>query len=388
MKYDVPLCDIDYGKEEEEAVLRVLKSKWLSMGPETEKFEEEFKRFLGVKYAIACSSGTAALHLALLAIGTSRDDLVMQPAVNFVAAANMTIACNARPYFIDIKDLKNPTISRHELQKHLEQNSKLKPKAVICMHYGGYPCDVDEIRELCKEHGVFLIEDACHAIGAESRAGNMLGCVGDVGCFSFYSNKNLVTGEGGMVVTDSEDLSKIIRDLRSNGMTSLSWNRYQGRSGGYDVVRHGFSYRFDDLRAALGRIQLKRLVESNRKREDLTHLYWSSLEVLENNGWVLPFKDMKDTLPTRKASHLMPILAPDVVARERLTETLHQGGIQTSNHYPMISDLSAFKAEHDSAATPVSKAFCEREISLPLYSSLEVDQVTKISEAMLNHCKD
>lgn len=405
MNWKIPLSDIDFGPEEESAVLRVLRSRWLSMGAETAAFEAEFAEHLGVRHAIACANGTAALHLAFAALEIGDGDGVIQPALNFVSAANMTLATGATPLFADICGLEEPTISPEAIERIVKKNasgsthSGSRPKAVVVMHYGGYPCRMNEIATLCDKYGMHLIEDACHAVGACFSSPNLddppryLGGIGDVGCFSFFSNKNLVTGEGGMVTTQNDALAARVRALRSHGMTTLTWERHRGHASSYDVTCHGFNYRIDEIRSALGREQLKKLSRNNARRAQSTLDYWKTTEALEKNGWIIPYKQQfQEKLlkgvafrPPRTACHLMPVLAPDEAIRHRAADALKMAGIQTSLHYPYIPEFSAFSAI--GALTPVlpfSRQFCRRVITLPLYPDLNMQQIQTITDVLAN----
>src|SRR5690242_20643065 len=259
------------------------------MGPEVAAFEEEFARFSGARHAIAVANGTAALHLAYLGVGLGQGDEVLQPAINFVAAANLTVELGCKPIFADISALDEPTLAPAQIELKVTPATR----AVVVMHYGGYACRMDEISEMCTRRGLLLIEDACHAIGARyagsgnGSSGTMLGLLGDVGCFSFFSNKNLATGEGGMVVTNRDDVAAKVRSLRSHGMTSMSWDRHRGHASSYDVVAHGYNYRLDEVRAALGRAQLAKLDKNNRRRGELVAAYREGLGDLR--GWTVPF---------------------------------------------------------------------------------------------------
>ena len=251
-EWRIPLSDLDYGREEEVAVERVLRSRWLSMGPEVEAFEREFADYIGTQYAVAVANGTAALHITYLALGLSRGDEVIQPAINFVAAANMTVAVGANPVFADIIGLEEPTIDPVEVERKITPRTR----AVLVMHYGGYPCRMADIQNICHRHDLALIEDACHAVGASYADpmgrppnGHRAGKLGDVGCFSFFSNKNMATGEGGMITTDRDDLVKRLRLLRSHGMSSLTWDRHRGHANSYEVTVNGYNYRLDEIRA-------------------------------------------------------------------------------------------------------------------------------------------
>jgi dTDP-4-amino-4,6-dideoxygalactose transaminase len=377
-EWHIPLSDLRYGPEEEAAVLRVLRSGWLSMGPEVEAFEQEFGKLHGATQAIAVSSGTAALHLAYLALDLGPRDEVIQPAINFVAAANMTTAVGATPVFADIVALNEPTIDADDIERRITARTK----AVVVMHYGGYLCRMEEISALCKRHNLALIEDACHAVGTryigsteESSSPKMAGTIGDIGCFSFFSNKNLSTGEGGMVVTKRSDLAERVRRLRSHGMTSLTWDRYKGHTSSYDVVANGFNYRLDEIHAALGRVQLQKLKSNNGKRNELVAAYRRLLGTLSN--WMLPFNDYTG----ESSAHLMVAIAPDEQTRTRAADVLRNARIQTSMHYPFIPSFTAFRRDNASNQSPgldKSASFAQRALTLPLFPGLEIQQVEEV----------
>lgn len=367
----IPLSDLDYGPEEEAAVLRVLRGKWLSMGPEVQAFESEMSDFLGIKHAFAVSSGTAALHLAYLALGIGAGDEVIQPAINFVAAANATVAVGATPVFADIVGLDEPTIDPEAVERLLSPQTR----AVVVMHYAGYPGRLAQLTELCARRGLALVEDACHAVGARyldpSRRpphGAQAGTVGDVGCFSFFSNKNMAMGEGGLVVTNRADLAERLRLLRSHGMTSLTWDRHSGHVVGYDVVAHGYNYRLDELHAALGRCQWRKLPGNNARRRELVGIYREALSTLD--GWLMPFTDH----PGESACHLSVVVAPDTDTRECAVRHLRAVGIQTSLHYPCVPGFSAFQ-RFATDGIDRCRAFASRAITLPLFPTMTLDQV-------------
>lgn len=387
MEWKVPLSDLNYDGEEKGAVLRVLQSKWISMGKETELFEQEFADYLGVNHTLAVSNGTAALHLALLALEIGPGDAVIQPAVNFVSAANMTIATGATPVFVDIISRDEPTISSESLKNTLQNwnlhSPTLRPKAVVVMHYGGYSCRMDEIQAICKEYDLKIIEDACHGIGA-SHDGAMLGSLADLGCFSFFSNKNLATGEGGMVTTNHEGLAAKIKQLRSHGMTSLTWERHKGHAATYDVVLNGYNYRIDDIHSALGRVQLNKLESGNRNRRRLTRLYWEKLAPLVELGWQLPFRESAGVKNLQLAScHLLPVVAPTPEVRWRCADELKAAAIQTSLHYPFIPAFTAFSSSGDHGRLSVAKEFCSRIMTLPLYSTMTEDDVDYVASSLI-----
>jgi len=367
----IPLSDLDYGPDEEAAVLRVLRGKWLSMGPEVRAFESEMSDFLGVKHAFAVSSGTAALHLAYLALGIGAGDEVIQPAINFVAAANVTVAVGATPLFADIVGLDEPTIDPEAVERLISPRTR----AVVVMHYAGYPGRLAQLTEICARHRLALVEDACHAVGARYLDpsgrlphGAQAGTVGDVGCFSFFSNKNMAMGEGGLIVTNRDDLAERLRLLRSHGMTSLTWDRHRGHAVGYDVVAHGYNYRLDELHAALGRCQLRKLSENNNRRRQLGAIYRQALAALV--GWIVPFADY----PGESACHLSVVVAPDTETRDCAVRHLREVGIQTSLHYPCVPGFSAFH-RFRSDGIDRCQAFASRAITLPLFPTMTLDQV-------------
>ena len=376
--YRIPLSDLDYGADEEAAVLRVLRSRWLSMGPEVDAFEAEMCAALGVRYAFAASSGTAALHLALRALGIAPGHDVIQPALNFVAAANATIAVGATPAFVDITDTAEPTIDPEAVERAITPRTR----AIVLMHYGGYLCRLSELVAIAERHRLPLIEDACHAIGArylgdERRwpGGVHAGSAGDIGCFSFFSNKNLATGEGGLVVTNRQELADEVRLLRSHGMTTLTWDRHRGHANRYDVLVHGHNYRLDELHAALGRSQLRKLPHNNARRRDLVGRYRQNLAALE--GWVVPFAGHA----SESSCHLCVVVAPTADTRDRVVAGLKAAGIQTSLHYPCISDFTGFRP-HARGGLARSEAFASRAITLPLFPTMSMDAVDEISREL------
>jgi dTDP-4-amino-4,6-dideoxygalactose transaminase len=376
----IPLSNLDYGPAEQEAVLRILGSGWLTMGAEVEAFENEFAAFIGSKHGIAVANGTAALHLAFLALGLHSGDEVIQPAINFVAAANMTVATGAVPVFADIVKIDEPTIDPSEISRCITSRTK----AVVVMHYGGYLPGMSQILGICRKHEIPLIEDACHAVGAQyldserkPPHGRMAGNLGDMGCFSFFSNKNMATGEGGMVTTDRDDLAQRIRSLRSHGMTTLTWDRHRGHADSYDVVSNGYNYRLDEIHAALGRVQLRKLRENNERRKKLALEYKDRLSGLQ--GWKFCFADC----PSDSAYHLAVLIAPDEAGRHRAAQVLRDARIQTSLHYPYIPRFKAFEAFQTDCLMR-SEIFAGRAITLPLFPGMTKAEVEEICSFLRN----
>ena len=350
---------------------RVISSKWLSMGAEVQAFEKEFATMQGARHAWAVANGTAALHLAFLALGLGPGDEIIQPALNFVATANMTIAVGATPVFADIADLSEPTID----PGHVERLFTPRTKAVVVMHYGGNLCRMGELTELCRNRGLALIEDACHAVGARFHDaagrpphGIMAGSIGDISAFSFFANKNLASGEGGMVITNRDDLAERVRLLRSHGMSSLTWDRHEGHASSYNVVMNGYNYRLDELHAAVGRAQLAKLMRNNERRRRLLEAYRDCLQLL--SGWMMPFANSID----HSSGHLMVAVAPTSEMRNRAVDALCEAHIQSSLHYPCIPDFSAFRDARTDMVVQ-SRQFAERAITLPLFPTMRADRM-------------
>jgi dTDP-4-amino-4,6-dideoxygalactose transaminase len=376
--WKVPLSEVRLGPEEAQAVAAVLDSGWLSMGPRTQEFEEAFAGFFGVKHAFAVASGTAALHLACEVLGLKSGDEVLCPALTFVASANAILYTGARPVFVDVG-------GRHDLNLSVaDAAARVTPRtrALMVVHYGGYPADMDGLRALARGRGLRIIEDSAHAPGAvyRSREGPRLaGTLGDLGCFSFFANKNLTTGEGGMVVTDDDELAAKIKVARSHGMTTLTWERHRGHSFSYDVVARGFNYRLDEMRAALGLVQLNRLEAANAARRRLTRLYQEGLADLKEID--LPFL----AAPEGAAHHLFPIILKDAGQRAAFMAALAGQGIQTSIHYPPVHTFSFYRSlwpEDYRHGLEQTEAVAAREVTLPLFPTMTPAQAQWVIQAV------
>jgi dTDP-4-amino-4,6-dideoxygalactose transaminase len=372
-RWVVPLADVVVDDELLEAAQQTLASGWWSMGPRVEAFESEFAAFTSSEHAIAVANGTAALHIALLAVGCGPDDEVVLPSLNFVAAANTVVHTGARPVFCDIREPDNLNLDPADLEAALGPRTR----AVIVLHYGGHPCEIERVLSLCRERGVAVIEDAAHALGTR-RKGQPCGSLGDVGCFSFFSNKNLPVGEGGMITTDDGSLAERIRLLRSHGMTTLTWDRHQGHASEYDVVRPGFNYRLDELRAALGSVQLAHLTERNAARAEHVRQYRLLLD--DADGLLVPFA--ADEPEDEIAHHLMVVLLPADSPRKDVRARLADRGIQTSVHYPPIHEFEAY-ANAGARALPRTEAVRDRILTLPLYAHMTSSDVELVAEELL-----
>lgn len=371
MNWRVPLSDIDFDEAESLAVEKVLKSRWLTMGKVTQEFEASFAAYVQAKHAIAVTNATAALHLACLALGLGPGDEVIVPSLTFVATANAVRYVGATPVFGDIVSQDNLNISREAISALITP----KTRAIIVVHYAGYPCDMEAILSIAKLNGLFVIEDAAHAVGSELN-GRKLGIWGDVGCFSFFSNKNMTTGEGGMMTTDNDDLAQKLNRLRSHGMTSLTWDRHKGHAYSYDVIDLGYNYRIDELRAAIGLAQLSKVERNNERRRLLTQVYRDALQELTPQVNV-PFQHHLG----KTSAHIMPILLPKETNRQNFIEGMKKNGIQTSIHYPPIHTFTSYK-DDIVWNLPVTEDIAQREITLPLYPAMSTDDVVLVVSAV------
>jgi dTDP-4-amino-4,6-dideoxygalactose transaminase len=372
-RWRVPLSDVIVDDELVEAVLAVVRSGWWSMGPRVEEFEREFAGFCGADHAIAVANGTAALHLALLGVGCGPGDEVVVPSLNFVAAANTIKHTGAEPVFCDIVGPEELNLDPADVEAAVSKRTK----AVIVLHYAGFPCDMAAVDEVAERHGLAVVEDAAHAPGA-SLGGRMCGTLGNVGCFSFFANKNLPVGEGGMLVTDDEELAAHLRLLRSHGMTTLTWDRHQGHASSYDVVLPGFNYRLDEVRAAVGIVQLRRLPEENAGRARIAARYREALD--GQQGLTMPFGDTsRERVPSH---HLAVVLLPEGADRAAVRTALDERGIQTSVHYPPIHTFSAYRSE-SRRPLPRTDAVAERLLTLPLYGRMTDEQADAVVEGLL-----
>lgn len=380
MDWLVPLSDLDFGAEEKEAVQRVMDRGWLAMGEITQQFEEAFSGMVGVKHSIAVTNGTASLHLACRALGIGPGDEVIVPSLTFVATANAILYVGATPVFADITSEDNLNISVEDIERKISPRTR----AIMVMHYGGYACDMPAIMELANHYGLYVIEDAAHAPGADIE-GRRIGTWGHIASFSFFPNKNMTTAEGGMLTTNDDVLARSMRTLRSHGMTTLTWDRHQGHAWSYDVVDLGYNYRIDEIRSAIGIEQLKKLLHNNQRRKEITRLYRQAFEHSVPQ-LQLPFKDHHWTA----AYHIMPVLLPKGVDRLRFAEIMKAHRVQTSLHYPPIHLFQYYREQKFASpgSLPLTESVADREVTLPLYAALQHAQVEIVVSAVQGALKE
>lgn len=373
MNLKIPLADMDYGPEEENAALEVIHRRWLTMGAVTQEFEAEFRKLTGSKYAFAVSNCTQALHLACLALGIASGDEVILPSLTFVATSNAVLYTNANVCFAEVIGEGELNISPEDIERKITPQTK----AIIVVHYGGFPCRMPEIRDIARSHHLSIIEDAAHAPGA-SLEGRSMGAWGDIGCFSFFSNKNLATGEGGMLVSDREDVAEKVKLLRSHGMTTLTWDRHHGHAHTYDVVALGYNDRIDEIRSAIGLVQLGKLIKNNARRKAIVERYRRRLVEPDFGDITLPFLDA----PGWSSNHLFPVLLPSYADRRLFMDAMREKGIQTSIHYPPIHCFSYYRQRYPGVSLPITEAIAAREVTLPLYPAMSDEDVDFVLMSM------
>ncbi len=346
----VPLFDLRLSEVEVAAVADCLRSGWLTMGPRTAAFEAAFAERVGARFGVAVSSCTAALHLAYLAAGVRPGDEVIVPAMTFVATAAAARYCGAVPVPADIVGGSDFGVDVESVAASITPRTR----AVCAVHFAGYPADVAALRSL----GLPVIEDSAHT--------PLLGPSGLASAYSFFSNKVLSCGEGGLLATDSDEVAALARRLRSHAMTSGTWDRHRGHASGYDVVGTGFNYRLDEPRAALLLARLDGLDADVARRRALVRRYRQLLADVP--GVSFPYSDAD---VSRSACYVMPVLV-DSERDEVRAGMLARWGVQTSVLYPSVTELTAYAAV---GTCPRAENVAARELTLPLYPHLsEADQ--------------
>jgi dTDP-4-amino-4,6-dideoxygalactose transaminase len=372
---NVPFFRLSFTSAEEKHVLEVIRSGWVTTGPKAKELEERIAAMTGAKYSAAVSSGTAGLHLTLDALGTGIDDEIISTPFTMAATIEAIMYSGARPVLVDILPGTlniNPAFVERKINK--------KTRAIVTVDIAGCPCEYDHLRRIAHDHGISLIADAAHSLGARYKD-KPVGSLADATVFSFYSTKNITTGEGGMVVSDSKELIDKVRRLSLHGMTSSGWKRYRGGGWRYDITELGYKYNMSDLAAALGLGQLDRFDELQRKRNQLARRYIDNLISLDEYI-ELPYCDDDIT----HAWHLFIIkLVQDrwKIGRDELIEKLEKNGVGCGVHFIPIYHFSYFKKilSCSPADFPNCESAFERVISLPFYPDLrmeEVDYVCKI----------
>lgn len=357
------------GQEEIDAVVDIMRSKWITMGKKTVEFENQLNKYIGSKHTLVVNSCTAALHLALQAHGIGVGDEVIVPAMTFAATVNVIVQCGATPVLADV-DPETYNIDPKDIKRKVTK----KTKAIIPVHYGGQPCDMNAIRKIAKKHRLVVVEDAAHAIGAEYM-GKRLGKSGTV-CFSFYATKNMTTGEGGAVATDNKEVAEKIRILRLHGIDKDAWKRYSSEGNWYyEIKEAGWKYNITDMQSALGMVQLKKLDSFILRRREIAKMYDKGLN---KSFFVLP----KEVWGVYHARHLYPVqLRLDKVSidRAKFIEAMSKENIQTSVHFIPIHMHPFYK--NISVSLPVTESVYRQFVSLPIYPDMTDKDVQNVVDA-------
>lgn len=372
MNWRVPFFDLQLGEEEKNAVMAVLDSNWLTAGPRIAEFEAEFARAIGERVdAVALSSATAALHLSLLALDIGPGDEVIVPSLTFVACANAIRYVGATPVFADILSEDEWNISIADVAQKITS----KTKAIMVVHYAGFPCDMVSFMALAAQHNLKIVEDCSHAPLARYQE-KPIGTFGQTGCFSFFSNKNMTTGEGGMVISQDTKIIERLKILRSHGITASTYQRFKGHAYGYDVAELGFNYRLDEIRAAIGIEQLRKLPRYNQQRQQAVAYYRQSLAQRLPEVKV-PFKNYCGD----SSYHVFPVLIPgDAQRRNDVLKAMAANGIQCSMHYRPIHTFTAY--EGFNANVPVTDRIAGSILTLPLFPTITEAQIDNVVETL------
>ena len=358
----VPFVLPEITNADKSAILSALNQNLLTDGPKLKEFENKFAKFTGARYAIGVSNATAALQLSLKAIGIEKGDQVIVPDLTFVASINAILFTGATPVIVDI-DKEDYNVSIDSIKKSLTK----KTKAIMPVHFAGKSCKMYEIQTIARKNNLKIIEDCAHAIGGKLNKKHV-GTFGDAGCFSFYPTKNLTTFEGGMVITNSEKISETIKTLRNHGITKSYQDRFtKGKPWEYDVSIPGYNYRLDEVRAALGISQLKRITQNNLKRKKAA-LYYNSR--LKNTKSIITPKILKDE---DHACHLyvLKFKRQGKFSRDNLFTKLLKNGIRSSVHYKPLHTFTAYKKNAKIFDDLINtKEIYKEIISLPLYPQI------------------
>jgi dTDP-4-amino-4,6-dideoxygalactose transaminase len=373
MSWRVPLAHLTIPEEDVQNVLNCLRSGWLTMGPRMRQFEEEFADFVQSPHAVAVSSCTAALHLSCVAAGLGPGDEAIVAGMSFVSTANAVRYTGATPVLCEVGGPYDFNIDVDDVVRRITP----KTKAVIAVHFCGYPAKVLELRKICDERGLMLIEDAAQAVGASVDSdGRRAGTVGDLACFSLFSKNQLCVGEGGVVTTPSEDLATKVRSLRSHAMTSVTWDRHRGYAESYDIVDVGYNYRLDEPRAALALSRLPRLEADNESRRELARTYRRRL------GGLKGLELVWDDEAVEHATHFaFPVVLADEATRDSFRERLSDLGVQTT-WYPAVHRFTDYVDTFGELSLPSVEAACERHCALPMSAHLTDEEIDIVVESV------
>lgn len=371
MAYTIPLFNLNFDECEAQAAYDTIKSGWISTGPKNAELEQMFVDMWKVKSAVSMSNCTSSLHTCCMVCGFGPGDEVIVPSLTFAASYNCIRYVGATPVFADIVGPNHIDID----PKDIEAKITPRTKGIIVVHMAGFPADMDAIMAIAQKHHLKVIEDACHGPLSEYK-GKKLGTIGDCASFSFFSNKNISTGEGGMFITNNEEMAAKARLIRSHGMSTMSYQRASGHATEYDITCLGYNFRMDDIRAAIAIEQLKKLPKDLEARVAVRRWY---IERLVNNPRLaVPFADCKEFT----SNYIFPIVLLDSTKEKRnaLREYIHAAGIQTSVHYPAGHRFSTYKGL--GVVLPQTDYVADNEVTLPMYAALTKEQVDFICDTV------
>lgn len=363
------------GEAEIEEMVRTLRSGWIGTGPKSQQFEEQFRAYKNSRFAVAVNSCTAALHLSMLALGIGEGDEVITTPMTFCATANAIIHAGARPVFADCeRDTMN--IDPRAIERRITKRTK----AIVPVHFAGRACDMEAIMTIAEKHRLRVIEDCAHAIETRYH-GRPAGTFGDAGCFSFYVTKNVVTGEGGMIITQRPDIEQSLKVLALHGMSRDAWKRFSDEGyKHYSVIQAGFKYNFTDVQASLGIHQLKRIDESHRRRKQIWDRYQEAFAGLPC------FQPTPEAPETQHAYHLYTLLLDTDrlrVGRDYFLHALTKENIGVGVHYLALNVHDFYKQFlHPGERFPEAEFISERTLSLPLSPAMSDEDVESVVHAV------
>ena len=371
MAYKIPLFNLNFDEREAQTAYDTIKSGWISTGPKNAELEQMFIDMWNVKYAVSMSNCTDALHVCCMVCGFGPGDEVICPSLTFAASCNCIRYVGATPVFADIVGPDHINIDPKDIERKITPNTK----GIIVVHMAGFPCQMDEIMAIARKHNLKVIEDACHGPLSEYK-GVKLGTIGDCAAYSFFSNKNISTGEGGMFITNNEEMAAKARLIRSHGMSTMSYQRASGHATEYDITCLGYNFRMDDIRAAIAIEQLKKLPKDLETRLAVRARYVERLAGMERVA--VPFADNTEFV----SNYIFPIVILNSTREQRdaLREFMHAEGIQTSVHYPAAHKFSTYREL--GAVLPQTEYVTENEVTLPMYAALTLEQVDFICDTL------
>ena len=370
---------IPYGRQsvdenDIQLVVDTLRSDWLTTGPTVAKFEQAFAKKVNTTHAIAVSNGTAALHAAVNAINLEPGDEVIVPAITFVATSNAVLFENGKPVFADVNP-QTLLVCPDDVASKITKRTR----AIIAVDYGGQPCDYAKLRSIANEHGLALIADACHSLGAD-QADTPVGCLADLSCFSFHPVKPITTGEGGMITTNSSVYASRIRRFRSHGIDADFRQRTEQATHRYDMIQLGYNYRLTDIQAALGIRQLEKLERFTRRRNQIAEQYDYLLQSIDG---VYPLERVNNST---HAFHIYTVRINSATTnRDAVFAAMREQGIAVNVHYrPVYQNTYYQQLGYEDGLCPIAEASYEQILTLPVFVEMTDSQILQVVDSLRN----